>query len=55
MRIFKRFHVLEVFVSGGWGSGKGEGGGEKERRWGVEEGKNEAIDFMVFFGGGSVI
>ena len=54
LRMFKRFHVLEVFVSGGWGLGKGKGGG-KEGRWGVEEGKNEAIDFMVFFWGGGVL
>ena len=22
LRVFKRLHVLEIFVSGGWGSGK---------------------------------
>ena len=26
LRIFKRLHVLEVFVSGGWELGKGEEG-----------------------------
>jgi len=28
-RIFRRMHVLEVFVSGGWGFGKGEEGEDK--------------------------
>ena len=54
MRIFRRMHVLEVFVSGRWGFGKGEEGEDKVE--GVKKrGKMRQMIICFFLGGGSII